>query len=76
MARRGLHSGGERPFGYDIVREGKQRWLVSNEQEQGVIAKMRAARERGETYRAIGAAYGKPPMTVRRILMREVGKAV
>jgi putative DNA-invertase from lambdoid prophage Rac len=71
MAARGLHSGGERPFGYDIVREGKLRRLVRNEAEQGVIAQMRGARSRGDSYRAIGKAFGKPPMTVRRILMRE-----
>jgi putative DNA-invertase from lambdoid prophage Rac len=71
MASRGLHSGGERPFGYDIVREGKDRRLVPNEAEQRAIAGMREARGRGDSYRAIGKAFGKPPMTVRRILLRE-----
>ena len=71
MSQRGLHSGGERPFGYDIVRAGKLRHLVPNEAEQGVIAQMRAARARGDTYRAIGKAHGKQPMAVRRILIRE-----
>ena len=38
MAARGLHSGGERPFGYDIIRDGKLRRLVPNEAEQRIIA--------------------------------------
>lgn len=71
MSQRGLHSGGERPFGYDIVREGKLRRLVPNDAEQRIIAEMRAARARGDSYRAIGSVHGKQPMTVRRILMRE-----
>ena len=71
MASRGLHSGGERQFGYDIVREGKLRRLVPNEEEQRVIAEMRAARERGESYHTIGRAHGKTATAVRRILLRE-----
>jgi putative DNA-invertase from lambdoid prophage Rac len=71
MARRGLHSGGERPFGYDIIREGSLRRLVPNEAEQQTIVQMREARTRGDSFRVIGQAFGKPPMTVRRILMRE-----
>ena len=71
MASRGLHSGGERPFGYDIVPDGKVRRLVPNEAEQRIIAEMRKARERGDSFRAIGKAFSKPPMTVRRILLRE-----
>jgi DNA invertase Pin-like site-specific DNA recombinase len=71
MASRGLHSGGERPFGYDIVPDGKLRRLVPNKEEQRTIAKMRKARDRGDSFRTIGKAFGKPPMTVRRILLRE-----
>jgi DNA invertase Pin-like site-specific DNA recombinase len=74
MASRGLHSGGERPFGYDIVPDGKLRRLVPNVDEQRTIARMRKARERGGTFRAIGKEFGKPPMTVRRILLREASK--
>jgi DNA invertase Pin-like site-specific DNA recombinase len=74
MASRGLHSGGQRPFGYDIVPDGKLRRLVPNVDEQKVIARMREARERGDSFRAIGKAFGKPPMTVRRILLREASK--
>lgn len=71
MAQRELYSGGEHPFGYDIAGDGKLRHLVPNEAEQGVIAQMRAARARGDTYRAIGKAHGKQPMAMRRILIRE-----
>jgi DNA invertase Pin-like site-specific DNA recombinase len=74
MASRGLHSGGERPFGYDIVPDGKLRRLVPNEAEQQTIAEMRKARDRGDSFRTIGKAFGKPPMTVRRILMRETAQ--
>lgn len=70
MSQRGLHSGGERPFGYDIVREGKLRHLVPNDAEQQAIAEMRAARARGASFRAIGAVHGKQPMAVKRILQR------
>jgi DNA invertase Pin-like site-specific DNA recombinase len=75
MAQRGLHSGGERPFGYDIVREGKLRRLVPNDQEQLTIEQMREARDRGDSYRTIGRAHGKTGMAVRRILLRETDGA-
>ena len=73
MAARGLHSGGSRPFGYDIVSEddGKVRRLVPNEGEQAVIEQMRQERAGGSTYRQIGKAHGKQAMAVRRILRRE-----
>lgn len=74
MASRGLHSGGERPFGYDIVPEGKLRHLIPNAAEQRTIAEMQKARERGDSFRTIGKAFGKPPMTVRRILLREASR--
>jgi hypothetical protein len=44
LAAQGIYGGGKRPFGFDVVGEGKAKRLVSNEAEQAVIAKMRAMR--------------------------------
>jgi DNA invertase Pin-like site-specific DNA recombinase len=76
MASRGLHSGGSRPFGYDIVIEddGKARRLVPNTPEQAVIQQMRRERDKGATYRQIAKAHNKQPMAVRRILLRELSR--
>jgi DNA invertase Pin-like site-specific DNA recombinase len=70
LAQQGLYSGGKRPFGFDIVGEGKARRLVENADEQGVIAEMRKLRGRGESFHKIAAAVGMQPMSVKRILDR------
>ena len=70
MASQGLHSGGSRPFGFDIVPHGKLRRLVPNEDETAVIERMKAMRIEGATYRAIAAATGRPHKSVQRILER------
>lgn len=65
-----LFNGGKRPFGSDIIEDGEISRLVPNAEEQAVIAHMQAMREEGATYRQIGAAIGKGPKTVQRILDR------
>jgi DNA invertase Pin-like site-specific DNA recombinase len=70
LAAQGVYGGGKRPFGYDIV----DKRLVPNALEQAALADMVARRRAGDSYLAIGAAYGKPPMSIKRILARvEVG---
>jgi len=66
MISQGLYPGGKRPFGWDVV-DGK---LVENADEQAVLIRMRAMRSDGATYRDIGAAVGKDPKTVMRIISR------
>jgi putative DNA-invertase from lambdoid prophage Rac len=51
LASQGVYGGGKRPFGYDV----KNNRLVPNAPEQAALARMRAMREAGETYRTIGA---------------------
>jgi len=63
---RGEKTGGDRPFGYN-VRGGR---LFKNVGEQKIIQSMRRRRARGESLRTIGAAYGRHPEVVRRILAR------
>jgi putative DNA-invertase from lambdoid prophage Rac len=53
-ASRRLFNGGLRTFGYDIDGEGKDRRLVPNADEQRVLARGRAMRAKGKTYRDIG----------------------
>jgi putative DNA-invertase from lambdoid prophage Rac len=65
-----VFSGGKRPFGFDIVQAGEISRLVPNADEQAVIERMKSMRASGATYRAIGAAIGKGPKTVQRILER------
>jgi DNA invertase Pin-like site-specific DNA recombinase len=66
MVSQGLYAGGKRPFGWDIV-DGK---LVPNAAEQAALERMKAMKRDGATYRIIGAAVGKDPKTVQRILKR------
>lgn len=70
LTAQGVFSGGKRPFGFDIVAEGDIKRLVRNEAEQAIITRMQAMRGEGATYREVGAAIGKGPKTVQRILER------
>jgi putative DNA-invertase from lambdoid prophage Rac len=70
LASQGVFSGGKRPFGHDIVQDGEISRLIPNAEEQADIARMQAMRQEGATYRQIGAAIGKGPKTVQRILER------
>jgi putative DNA-invertase from lambdoid prophage Rac len=70
MASQGIYAGGKRPFGFDVI-DGK---LVPNDDEQAALARMKAMRGEGATYRAIGAAVGRPFKTVQRILERIADK--
>ena len=70
LASQGLHGGGSRPFGFDIVLDGEVKRLVPNQAEMATIERMKAMRRDGATYRAIGAVTGHGPMSVRRILER------
>jgi DNA invertase Pin-like site-specific DNA recombinase len=70
LASLGVHSGGSRPFGFDIVLDGEVRRLVPNAAEQAVIDRMKTMRKNGATLRAIGAVTGHGPKSVQRILER------
>ena len=74
LASQGVFAGGKRPFGSDVVMDGKIRRIVPNEAEMAVIERMKAMRRDGATYRAIGAVTGHQPMSVRRILERTEGR--
>jgi putative DNA-invertase from lambdoid prophage Rac len=52
-----LFNGGKRPFGFDIVGEGKNRRLVPNASEQAALARGRALRDAGKTYRDVAEAW-------------------
>jgi putative DNA-invertase from lambdoid prophage Rac len=57
-ASRRLFNGGRRPFGYDIDGEGKEdRRLVPNAHEQAALARGRALRDEGKTFRDIADAW-------------------
>jgi DNA invertase Pin-like site-specific DNA recombinase len=75
MASQGLFSGGKRQFGFNVVPEvvgGKvvARRLAMNLGEQQIISEMRRLRDQGMSLRAIGERYGKPAMSIKRILAR------
>jgi len=70
LTAQGVFSGGKRPFGFDIVQDGEIQRLVPNAAEQAAIARCRAMRAAGATYRDIGAEIGKGHKTVQRILER------
>jgi putative DNA-invertase from lambdoid prophage Rac len=66
LASQGVYGGGKRPFGYDVI-DGR---LVANASEQALLARMKAMRDDGETYRTIGAKFSRDPKTIQRILER------
>jgi putative DNA-invertase from lambdoid prophage Rac len=70
LASQGVYGGGKRPFGFDVVGEGRAKRLVEKPDEQAVIARMRTLRDEGRTFREIGAAVGMQPMSAKRILDR------
>ena len=70
LAAQGVFSGGKRPFGFDIIKDGDISRLVPNASEQAAIARMKAMRKKNATFREIGAALNMPYKTVARILER------
>src|SRR5258707_4761339 len=52
-----LFNGGKRPFGFDVVGERPDLRLVPNANEQAALARGRALRDEGKTYRAIADAW-------------------
>jgi putative DNA-invertase from lambdoid prophage Rac len=70
LTSQGVFGGGKRPFGYDIVLDGETSRMVPNAAEMAVIGRMKAMRQEGATYRAIGAVTGHGPKSVQRILER------
>ena len=73
LSSQGVFIGGSRPFGYDIVEDGDVKRLAPNEAEQAVVARMKAMRQAGSTFRDIAAVTGHQPMSVKRILDRVAG---
>jgi putative DNA-invertase from lambdoid prophage Rac len=70
-----LYNGGKRPFGFDVV-DGS---LLPNENEQAALARGRALREEGKSYRDIARAWHTElafglidAKTVQRILSRDI----
>jgi DNA invertase Pin-like site-specific DNA recombinase len=68
LAAQGIYNGGKVPFGFQLD-EGR---LVPNPAEQKTLATMRKMKARGASLREIGAAVGKHPESVKRILARGV----
>jgi hypothetical protein len=72
LASQGVYGGGKRPFGYDVA----DKRLVPNPKEQEALARMRARRAEGKTYREIAFQVATEfgitlaPMTIKRILGR------
>jgi DNA invertase Pin-like site-specific DNA recombinase len=52
-----LFNGGKRPFGFDIDGEGKDRRLVPNAHEQAALARGKALRDEGKSYRDIAEVW-------------------
>jgi putative DNA-invertase from lambdoid prophage Rac len=72
-----LFNGGKRPFGFDVVGERPDLRLVPNANEQAALARGRALRDEGKTYRAIADAWvselGMPKLdakSIQRMLAR------
>jgi putative DNA-invertase from lambdoid prophage Rac len=72
LAAQGISSGGSRPFGFDLVLDGKIKRLIPNVAEMEIIERMKTMRADGATFRAIGAVTDHGPKSVQRILERMV----
>lgn len=67
MKSKGMKTGGDVPFGY-TAKDGQ---LFEDPQEQQAIDDMMKRRATGESYRSIGAAFGRRhPQSIKRILAR------
>ncbi len=73
-----LYNGGRRPFGFDVVGEGKERSLVPNELEQEALRHAQSMRKGGATLRAIAVELAQDygiqtldPKTLQRMLNRQ-----
>jgi putative DNA-invertase from lambdoid prophage Rac len=73
LASQGVYGGGKRPFGFDVV----DKRLVPNANEQAALARGRALRDAGKTYRDIADAWvselGMPKLdakSIQRMLSR------
>jgi putative DNA-invertase from lambdoid prophage Rac len=73
LTSQGIFSGGKKPFGFDIVDDGKVQRMVANASEQAIIERMKAMRASGATYRTIGGEFKMYGRTVQRILDRQQG---
>jgi putative DNA-invertase from lambdoid prophage Rac len=56
-ASQNLYNGGKRPFGFDVVGNGKDRRLVANAHEQAALARGRALQSEGKSLREIAAVW-------------------
>jgi putative DNA-invertase from lambdoid prophage Rac len=72
-----LFNGGKRPFGFDIVDERPNLRLVPNANEQAALARGKALRDEGKSFRDIGAVWvselGMPKLdakSIQRMLSR------
>lgn len=68
LASQGIYGGGKVPFGFDNV-DGR---LVENEEQQATIKAMQIMKAGGRSLRKIAEAVDMQPMTVKRILDRNV----
>jgi putative DNA-invertase from lambdoid prophage Rac len=75
LASQGRFLGGKRPFGYDVVGEGKDKRLVPNANEQRALARMKALRKQDKRLREIADTIARDfelpimnPNSIRRIL--------
>ena len=74
--QRGGHTGGKRPFGYQVQGEGRAATLEPDPDEQAAIARILTARAAGKSLRAIKAELAQAGhsishQTVRRVLARQ-----
>lgn len=52
-----LFNGGRKPFGFDVIEESDSKRLVPNANEQAALARGRALRDEGKSYRDIAQAW-------------------
>jgi len=52
-----LFNGGKRPFGFDVIEEDETKHLVPNANEQAALARGRALRDEGKSYRDIAQVW-------------------
>jgi putative DNA-invertase from lambdoid prophage Rac len=71
-----LFNGGKRPFGFDVVGEGKNKHLVPNALEQDALARAKAMRDEGKSLRDVAKVWAEAPYNLSRLDTKSVKRII
>ena len=71
-----LFNGGKRPFGFDVVGEGKNKQLVPNALEQAALARAKAMRDEGKSLRDVAKVWAEAPYNLSKLDAKSVKRII